>query len=361
MTNVSAGRIDALQALRGLAALLVFVSHLQKELGRYGAGHVADLFGLTVLGQFGVDLFFVISGFVMVYVTAGSRRLDWSDFLTRRLIRVAPLYWIFTALALGVSFFLESAKHNNDLRAVYVASSFLFIPVQRISDEHFTPLLGVGWTLNYEILFYICFAGSLAASKRAPAALVLIAFPLMALVGFGITSDDPILWYWTRPIILEFVIGMLIGKIYLLGWRLTHLNGRLLGITGVAAWLFSCQLYQNPIDSSVRLVAWGWPAGLIVAAVLLRSRATQGKAVWPLSTWLGDISFSLYLSHMFAIRLVSIAAKAAGVDGTLGALTICIGGTIVSLLVADVCYRFLELPLTKALNSSRAPRQQTAT
>ncbi len=168
-------RLDSVQMLRAIAALAVIWSHSTLELLRFTDVDLRTFSSLSSMGRIGVDIFFVISGFVMVYVSSRhfQKTGEVSRFVLRRIIRVVPVYWFYTSLMLGVALFAPDMLRNFKLSWFHVAASYLFIPWATPGDNDFHPLLGIGWTLNYEMFFYILFAPFLLfARERAVLALV---------------------------------------------------------------------------------------------------------------------------------------------------------------------------------------------
>ncbi len=163
------------------------------------------------VGQGGVDIFFVISGYVMTYTTA-VHGYDRSTFLIRRLKRVVPLYWtltIFTAVLLAtMSGFASDSRFSwSDLVA-----SFLFIPHYNAGDPAFIgPTLKLGWTLNYEMFFYIWFAALIYLSALRRTIALTVAFSLIVLLAQAFHPASAPLKFWGEPVVLEFLFGCAIG------------------------------------------------------------------------------------------------------------------------------------------------------
>jgi len=158
---IAASNFLTIQALRAIAALLVVVYH---AFDMWGARIDSAAPGISwTNGAAGVDIFFVISGFVMV---ASSRRIasqphaGWT-FIQQRIVRIVPLYWLLTTAKLILVFFFADLALRSGIDFDYVARSYLFFPVVD-GAGHFRPLLPVGWTLTYEFLFYLLFALALA-------------------------------------------------------------------------------------------------------------------------------------------------------------------------------------------------------
>jgi peptidoglycan/LPS O-acetylase OafA/YrhL len=171
------GVIRNVQALRGLAALLVVFVHLDNLL---------LAIGLSTFGGAGVDIFFVISGFIMVYTTADRHVTPWS-FMADRIARIVPIYWLITlavfCIALVSPMLLQATRADwNEL-----VKSLFFIPFTK-ADGVVAPMFYVGWTLNYEMFFYLLFALGLAfPSNRAGAVAVICC--LVCLVGAGLVGQ----------------------------------------------------------------------------------------------------------------------------------------------------------------------------
>ncbi len=138
-------RLSSLELLRFVAALLVVLFHLP-SIG---------------IGEFGVDIFFVISGYVMMLSTAtGSHQ-----FLLKRLIRIVPLYWAATLAVFLIALLIPSLLNNTSANLVHLIKSLLFVPFDKNGTGH-QPLLTIGWTLNFEMYFYLLFAVGCALSHR---------------------------------------------------------------------------------------------------------------------------------------------------------------------------------------------------
>ena len=156
--------IVAIQVLRALAATAVVCAHFQMDLGRLL--NARDALPDLTLGHAGVDLFFVISGFVMVYASEpmfGRAGGSW-QFMTRRLIRIVPVYWLASTLYLVMA--LAIPVFEKSYSTASVVASYLFIPWPRL-DGIMQPLVGQGWTLNYEMFFYAIFAMAVSAPRRS--------------------------------------------------------------------------------------------------------------------------------------------------------------------------------------------------
>jgi len=361
-------KLYGIQVLRAVAAALVVCSHLEKEIPPGNGGALEFLQGIRIAGQFGVDIFFIISGFIMIYVTRRTKHSagEGALFFVKRIIRVVPLYWTMTALTIVMSLTFPDAKNHNDMGILYILSSFAFFPIVR-SDGHFTPALGVGWTLNYEMMFYLVFAICLAVPWRRASTILTVAFIAIIGVGFLVGDNRSALWFWTRPTIFEFLAGVWIAEAYIGGGRIRPPFALGACIFAIFIWLGVQVIGIDPIDSGIRWIVWGGPAALIVGAVVLYQ--SDGKldseptGLVRFFSRLGDSSYSLYLCHMFVIRLVS-RTVAHYLGGMAYVVILYALGLSAAAFVAYNLYKFLELPLDKygnqLLSSAIKSRQQVS-
>lgn len=297
-------RLDMLQVLRAVAAIMVVVLHAQAE-------WAFPFFSLSPakLGA-GVDLFFVISGFVIVYASRPyfATPGGWHEFLVRRLIRIVPLYW----MALSMRVVLLAGAALVGVRAFpsaeAVLTSYLFIPYDSLGfgDQYPFPILDLGWTLNYEMFFYLVFAAFIFLPMRlavAASSLALLAGVLAASVwSFPLPVD-----FWLRPIVLEFVAGMLIALAFIRGIRVPPVAGIGLVFLSLAVWTFidlrQFGSYGGPgFYSFPRFFVLGGGAILLMAAAVLTRGVSVPRVLGPLVP-LGDSSYALYLLHPFVFLL----------------------------------------------------------
>jgi peptidoglycan/LPS O-acetylase OafA/YrhL len=329
----------SIQALRAVAALMVLVGHATTALI---VEQKAALPNFSV-GPFGVDLFFVISGFVMVY---SSERLFGQPgaprkFFARRLARIVPLYW--ATISILVWFVVPYASTKA------VLSSYFFAP--HVPPE--APLLFVGWTLIYEMFFYSVFAVALLAKRRlavvAGASAFLILFvvlgpaPNAASVGFYAPPASHSFAYLADPIIVEFVLGMLIALAYRAGVRVS-LQFTLLSIAFAVVW------YNLTVPAIPRQYSCGLTAALIVAGMSLSSiPSPKGGRIIGSIVFLGDISYALYLTHTLAFVFLAYVAAAFGVKPIDHVWPYAGAMLVTALLIAVATHLLFEKPVTKSL------------
>lgn len=349
-------RIQSVQMLRAVAALLVVFGH--------ALGIGAAMGGVPrppIPTGVGVDLFFAISGFIMVYASDGlfTRPGAARVFLVKRIERVAPLYWLATSLMLAM--LLARSQNGAALPSLgYVVSSYLFIPDASFGsvDGVPFPLLSLGWTLNYEMLFYLVFSAFLFLPRYIAVAGVQVALIAAVLAGGLLEPRSLLLATWTQPIVLEFALGLLIGNAFLDGVRLSRGTALvLLAVAAVWTLLDPCELltaHQTPSDAR-RLLGWGVPAAMVLAATLLGPGALARWAERPAAV-LGDASYSLYLTHTFALIVLERAwLRLIGSDHL--ALFV-IAALLLSTVLAVAVNKAIEQPIALALKRLRRPSRQ---
>jgi exopolysaccharide production protein ExoZ len=292
-----------IQFLRAGAALAVAVMHYQMDAQRAGLSDGLNFF--FWMGNAGVDVFFVISGFVMVYssqVLFSTVRGPFKFFL-RRVARILPIYWLITSIYVAMAIAIPAFGKGYSPSSI--VGSYLFIPVERAPGV-VEPVVGQGWTLNYEMLFYAIFAIAIVAQPRIAVAAVALA--LAALVAAGRVFTLPLPFsFWANDIVLEFVFGAALGLLYQRSIRIPKAAGWVLIAGGFT--LIATQALNH--ISELRCILFGAPAALIVAGASFPD-FSPSKRRWMALTLLGSASYALYLSHSFANRAVLIVATVFG-------------------------------------------------
>lgn len=333
--------IVSIQLLRAMAAIGVTTFHVQQDLQRY-FGLIGSLPRLVV-GAAGVDVFFVISGFVMAWTQfdAYAKPGAASDFMARRVIRIVPLYWMVTALYLAIMQVLPGLGSNYS--PTDIARSLFFIPTVRPDSPDVQPIVGQGWSLNYEMLFYILFA--LALLLKRSSALPLLCLTFVALVMAHYVLDlGTALHFWTTPIIMEFLAGLLIGTAARSGLSLPTWAGAIITLLG-AVLFFSSSMPS--ITDENRLLVWGLPAVMIVGGLTLgKTEPVLGRRTF---IALGDASYTLYLIHPLCIRAFLLAAGRIGIDVNAMAWPLLIVAVCLSLVASILVHHLIERPTTRWL------------
>lgn len=341
------------QILRGVAAAMVVSHHYiasQAERGAEVSRWLLDF------GGSGVDIFFVISGFIMMITqpdAAGKHAGAPSpkQFLLRRLVRVAPLYWVLTALAFGLAA-LAGGEVNTHISAGKFLMSMLFLPhgepgLLMSEEAHRAYVIPMAWTLTYEWFFYLVFALALAFGLKPMARLQFIALCFTGCVLAGLDAHPAalLLQVVTSPLLYEFLLGCLVALLYMNGLRLNAAQVLLLAALSGTALI-------NLVHDSVfaRTVWWGFAAFALVIAATLYESGTKPPAITRPLAWLGNISYSLYLSHFFTLALfVRLQDHLPPLDEGFGLLAIA-AFVLLTLNVAGLCYRLIEDPARKLLS-----------
>jgi exopolysaccharide production protein ExoZ len=333
------------QYLRGVAALMVVFHHALNQLNRHGSGTIRIE---SHIGQAGVDIFFVISGFIMFYIIS-VRKPTPTSFWLDRAIRVVPLYWFYTLLMILIAFVLPNVLKTAVFDVSHSIKSLLFIPTFHPKMEsNIWPILVQGWTLNYEMFFYLLFGGTLFI-KTLKGILVtqLGIFILLTSMGVFIISDNPLWRTYTNPLLLEFLSGTVLGYLVHHNKLKSKLFGLVLFVSGV------CGLVLNvyfPELSPNRILAWGIPSFLIVAGAIsieLNSKVSELKTL----KVLGDSSYSLYLVHTFVLGVIGFGWSRLSISNMYFDILMIAVCLVISSLAGYVSYVLIEKPTTKYLKS----------
>ncbi len=337
--------ISNLQVLRALAASSVVVAHAVHETASLpdAAGRLPIDAAINWNLGFGVDIFFVLSGFIMTHTAAAEFGKSGAplNFFLRRCARVVPLYWLLTSVLLLGAAIAPSLLNVPIGNVSHILASYFFIPSGRGIDE-IRPVLALGWTLNYEMLFYVFFGLALMLPIRIGIFWLSVLMAGLALIGNLVSAQQVQLAFWTSPIILEFLFGVYVALIFRSGLRIgiwPALGLMVIGLLGFVR--FSTGWDDGTLPQFLRS---GLPAALFVLAAAIGPALPSGKIVlWGVA--LGDASYSLYLSHPFILRpLRAVWEKLVGDQLPLGLFVFC--GTIAAAIFALALCRFVEKPLT---------------
>jgi len=344
---VTPSNFVTIQSLRAVAALLVVVYHAFEMWGlRVNATAPGVSWGN---GAAGVDIFFVVSGFVMVVssrrITSQSRAA-WT-FIQHRIVRIVPLYWLLTTAKLVLVFSFADMALRSSLDLDYIARSYLLFPLVDGAD-HFRPLLPVGWTLTYEFLFYLLFAFALAL--RVDVLRILI--PGLGLVVVAALLRTEAWPAWTilfDTLVIEFIFGVMLAKLILRGRSLPPGIAVSFVVTGFVLILAVPEGSEN-----LRTLTWGLPALAIVAgAVSLEKHAVSALPRWLLA--LGDASYSIYLTHGFVVPVIGLGFLSFRWTGSAAEATAVLACLMASAIVGCAVYLMVEKPMMLALKQRANP------
>ncbi len=342
-----------MQVLRAVAALMVVWHHATMLLEQRTFQPVTWYNGAA-----GVDIFFVISGLVMTLSTArvGRDAAAAGAFLKRRVERVVPLYWLATTAKVAGTLLLPGLALHTVGTARHVVLSYLFLPSLG-PGATFEPTVVSGWTLNFEMLFYLLIAGALLLRMRTVAVVPVLG--VLALLGIlrVVPPWNP-LSFWTDPVLLEFAWGMV------LGWAVLWSAGRRvlpqgLGWSLVLAGACGFVATHSMIASVWRPLIWGVPAMLLVGGALLLE-ARWGHRVPRAVLLLGDASYSIYLVHAFVLPLLEVGRLGPVLLRPERASLVGLAGMLLSGAAGLACYRWVELPMLEWFNLRRQAKAVTA-
>jgi peptidoglycan/LPS O-acetylase OafA/YrhL len=288
---------------RGIAAMLVALHHAATHIASYEPfkdgtkPFFVGRFLNTDAGMIGVDLFFVVSGFIMVYTTARGN-VGPAKFLRKRVVRIYPLYWFFSLVVIGIHLTPWVGRIEADVPTLI--KSFTLYPVYFPNLELLRPvLIPQGWTLTYEILFYLVFAATMRWRPGRQLVFVAAAF-LAANVGANVLPlpHTPEVAVLRDSILLEFPLGMLLG--YLVCHRGVRIGPRMAMATTAAAAILVVPYFLH--WQAPRLFTLGVPAFLLIGGfALARDAETRRFPRW--LVFLGDASYSIYLTHILVLLL----------------------------------------------------------
>lgn len=344
-------KLLGLQVLRAVASIMVMIAHAAAEAEHYFA--LSSPFSFVPLTK-GVDLFFVISGFIIYHSSSKLLNLEnpLLTFVKNRFYRVVPLYFLYTTAIVGVLLVFPQGLKETKFDFWQIITSYLFVPYARY-DGRVAPVLSLGWTLNYEVYFYALFAFCMYWQRKhlAPVAAGLLV--LLSVAGTFIPDSAPTAFQvWTKSIIIEFAFGILIAWAY-------ERNAVTIKKSGIAVAIllffgFSGLYLLNVPDQAIalpRFISAGFPSAVIVAAVVLFLPEHLESRLSGLLVSLGDSSYSLYLSHRFVLRPVQlVVVKLFAVGSYLGWLYVALA-SVIALIIGHMSFLILEKPILNYFKS----------
>ena len=347
-------QIGSIQILRAIAALMVVVAHAQDD----ALGNALKM-GLSFTKtdalpwDAGVDLFFVISGFIMVH--ASHRLFGTQDgigiFLQRRLIRIVPLYWLLTTIAVAVMVVGAVWGSRPFASLGEIVSSYGFIPFGRPHDGAPRPLAAQGWTLNYEMFFYVVFAAFIWCRREIAVGGVTLVLLVAVLLGQLFHPTQTALAYWSDPIVLEFAIGMGIALAFAHGIRAPRQLAAplvVLALVVLAMDFAGMSLVANfgvKPNGFSRLFACGLPMAVVFGAIVLTAVDVPAHSkIGAFLCRLGDASYALYLFHPLVIVLTRKIYVALGLAQPLGFWPLVLADLPIASLMSLVVHAMIETP-----------------
>lgn len=325
--------IDNLQTLRAFAALNVVVFHIVGISAVYGQG-VGFFSFLDGWGTNGVDIFFVISGFVMGYSQATNPK-SWQSFLEGRLVRIVPIYWVVSTIMMGLYLANPDMFERFEMTTLFAVSSYFFFSTLFFDF----PLVDVGWTLEWEMLFYGLFTCSIALASEKYAKPLLLGMMVALIVAFNMT------------LLLEFIFGLAAAHIYL-----KHRMSPKLALVSLCVGfvgLIGVEIIKLPFPLP-RAIEWGVPAFFIVLGA---SGCKQLHARLPV--YLGAASYSIYLVQVLTIpAFYKVSSKFFSAFQTDLLAVFCLVATTV---FGCLFYSFVEVPILNFFRKRKLKISQQVT
>lgn len=337
------------QILRFIAAFMVLFGHIQHEATEalFMQGRDYHPWSVVFLPG-GVDIFFVLSGFIMLHLghaSFGQPAQAWR-FMVRRVVRVAPMYWLFTSLMLLALLIFPAHVAHKDIEWSHALASYVFLPWENAHGKYY-PVLILGWTLNFEMFFYAVMSLSMAFPRRVGLALLVGVLAVLG-VGGAFKVEWPIclspMNFWWNPIVLEFLMGVGIAALRLRGVRLTALQAWSLVAVALCWMVGSHQWGLTGTHWLARPWWMGLPAALLVLSAVCLPE-TGALPAW--KRWLsrgGDWSFAIYLSHPFSLTIAAMIWHRLGWSSLEGyVLTSLVAG----ILAGKWVHEWIEVPVTR--------------
>ena len=314
-------KIDSIQVLRFFAAFSVMMVHLP----------------VFEFGIWGVDIFFVISGFIMMYVTENNEKF----FLLKRIFRIVPLYWILTLGVFVLAIFIPEVLNNTTANIAHLIKSLFFIPFDKNGTGHF-PILFLGWTLNFEVIFYFLFSLSLVFFKENRMIACSI-FIIIFLVFNKVFSEKNFIFEtYANDIFIEFIFGMILFTI----WKRyknkisTNLTNHFICLTILLVSIFILNYYNFS-----RSISYGLPSLILAIYFLFFLNHLKFPKIL---VSLGDASYCIYLLHPYVIQFFYKILEINEYDIIIE-LVFTLIISIIVFIISLLIYKFIEFPINGSL------------
>lgn len=317
----------SLELLRFLAAVLVLTHHY------FGYQH----------GFIGVNIFFMISGFVIMYATT----INTEYFFLRRLLRIIPLYWLLTILFTMTLIFLPNLISKSYFDLIFLLKSLFFIPFENNGvgpGIGHSPYLFLGWTLNYEIFFYLVFQISILINYKYRGVILVISFVIIQIILKSLNSESFILRTYSHPIIFQFCYGIFI--FYL--WEFFNYKSKkkkffiYLFIIFVFFLIYDTEQNLN-LKNNLRLYYSAWSLIIILAFIFIFEKIIKNNIFLAM----GAVSYPIYLIHPY---IKTVFDKVLYLNNNLNFSIYLILLIIINFLVSWLIYYFYEIKIIKKLN-----------
>jgi exopolysaccharide production protein ExoZ len=322
-------KLNSIRILRAVAATTVIIHHVMITNG-------------AAFGAFRVDIFFVLSGFVIA-LALGAGTITVREFVVSRVARIVPLYWLMTLVVFCGAVLKPELFNSTTANVGELLKSLFFIPYQKESGQMF-PMLFVGWTLNYEMLFYAVSALALLLMRERRFAFITLLLGALFFCSSAIHSTHAFAMFLAQDRLLEFPLGIAAWMVWKRG---TRVPVPLAAFGVIAMYVFmTCAEWALPGTSA--LVRNGLPSFCLVLCALSLERVIADNRFTRALAYIGDASYATYLSHPFVVegmrKLLPRVVHGFDVRTLSGAILAIICATCVGCLF----YRLVDRPLFKA-------------
>jgi peptidoglycan/LPS O-acetylase OafA/YrhL len=344
-------KLISIQYLRAFAALTVIIFHAKLQIERLN--YNMDWFFYPYM-HFGIDIFFVMSGFLM-WITTRSKPITPWQFFFGRIIRVAPLYWLATTFVVALAIAVPGVLQSSHVSPALTVASYLFIPwYNDAQGGSVLPLFVVGWTLNLEVFYYLVFALTLMLPLRKRLIASMLAFGGITLVSFApsvrVAAFDLLFSYRAA----EFGVGIAIGYAFSeQRWVVSKASAIAMIVVGVLLVPVAEVVIDRATLHNDLLMLGG---ALLIAGTILMERH-YGVRNLPWLVLIGDATYSIYLTHPIVLSAFGQFVKRADLGGTPGfPLVFTIASIAFSISFGLLAYSYVEKPLGAWMVKSLTPR-----
>jgi len=338
------GKLETLQILRAIAAILIMVKHALYEVDLISP--IDFNYGNSIYYTVGIDIFFVLSGFIIVY-TAWGRDTGFKaakTFMLRRFLRIVPIYWFYTFLIAAVAIIMPQVLDSAEFVLSDFFKSLLFIPYINTAGD-LQPILANGWSLNYEMYFYLIFAICLIFPTRINFLILATFFAVTVGTDF-LSINNFYTNFYSNSVVFEFMAGAFIGYAYLKGFRLPayfiYIGGAFLALSLIAL------LYTDTLIDSIGMQHYKPVVGFLSVLLLALPKNAENLRMPKWSVLLGDASYTIYLSHSFGIGAVTQLVLLFGYEAHLSPWLIFGAVFFVCIIGGIIAYLLIEKPLLSA-------------
>ncbi|MCS3801044.1 acyltransferase family protein [Niastella sp. OAS944] len=368
-------KLNSIQCLRAVAALLVVYVHSIDVQMEFGVSKQQNFYHLQNFGAIGVDLFFIISGFIITLVANNYKgKEDGVYFLAKRFRRINPVYYIASFIYLGViviPILLQGEAANISLQNLIssLIDTVFILPLSGLPLSY-SPFLIIGWSLAFEWFFYILFFLAIVTKAKNKALLFVVIIMALVALGYSLQGSDFRYLFITNSIMLEFLIGVCICKLYLNGTKVSNTLALTFLTIGLASYILLIIFGFGLVSelggvlsgtlSMKRVLLFGLPSACIAFGCIFMEKNNLFGKIWN-NKWLllcGDASYSIYLIHLTVFELFRILYKYAGffMPADLAIIVQVAIATTISIRF----YKWVEQPLIKATHRIAKQKRKSA-